>query len=259
MNLVPTISSEWLKFRTVRSTLYTLSAAVVLCVGIGALVCFAERQQWPKEALAYRAAFDPVRTSLFGFFFAEIAIGVVGVLIMTSEYTSGSIRTTLAATPRRLSVLVSKACVLFASTLVVGEACAFVSFLVGQAILKPAETATLATNGALQAVLLGGLSLALLALVALGIGAMLRHTAGAITVYVTLQLVLLLIVSELPTSWNVHIFKFLPEVLTQSMRTANSSTVHFSSFTPWVSTLVLAAYAVASLIGGGWLLLRRDA
>ena len=259
MNLVPTISSEWLKFRSVRSTLYALAITVFLCVGIGALGCFAEHQQWPTEGSVERIAFDPVRTSLFGFFFAEIAIGVIGVLIISSEYSSGSIRMTLAATPRRLSVLVSKAFVLFASTLVVGEACAFISFFVGQAVLSPAKTATLGTPGATQAVFLGGMSLALLALLALGIATMMRHTAGAITVYVSLQLVLLLIVSALPTSWNVHILKFLPEVLTQSMRSAHTSGAQLRWFSPWTSTLVLAAYAVASLIGGGLLLLRRDA
>jgi hypothetical protein len=259
VNLAPTISSEWLKFRSVRSTIYTLAVAVFLCVGIGALGCFAERQQWQRGDLRDRLAFDPVRSSFFGFFFAEIAIGVIGVLIISSEYSSGSIRTTLAATPRRLSVLASKACVLFASTLIVGEACAFVSFFIGQAVLAPARTATLATPGALRAAFLGGVSLALLALLALGIATMLRHTAGAITVYVSIQLVILLIVSALPASWSVHVFKYLPEVLTQSMRTANTGNVQFASFSPWVSTLVLAAYAVASLIGGGWLLLRRDA
>ena len=260
MILLPTVSSEWLKFRSVRSTVYTLAVTVFLCVGIGALVCFAERQQWPNEGLPGHVAFDPVRTSLFGFFFAEIAIGVIGVLIMSSEYSSGSIRTTLAATPRRLSVLASKACVLFAATIVVGEGCAFISFFIGQTVLRGVTpTATLASPGALRAVFLGGVSLALLALLALGIAAMLRHTAGAITVYVSIQLVLLLIVSALPTSWNVHVLKFLPEVLTQSMRAAHSKGVQFTSFSPWISTLVLASYAIASLVCAGWFLLRRDA
>lgn len=120
-------------------------------------------------------------------------------------------------------------------------------------------TATLASPGALRAVFLGGMPLALLALFALGIATMLRHTAGAITVYVSIQLVLLLIVSALPTSWNVHILKYLPEVLTQSMRAAHANGVEFNSFSPWISTLVLASYAIASLVCAGWFLLRRDA
>lgn len=262
MSVGPAVSSEWIKFRTVRSTLFTLGATVILCVGIGALICFAERQQWAKESAVDHLAFDPTATSLSGFFFAEIAIGVVGVLVMTSEYTSGSIRATLAATPVRLTVLIAKACVVFVATLVVAELCSFLSFLVGQAILHGATpTDTLSSPGALRAVLLGGLSLALLALLALGLGTMLRHTAGAITVYVCLTFVLFLIVLALPSSWSVHVFRYLPEILTGSMRSSRVTTdpQYGPIFSPVVSTLVLAGYAVASLIGAGALLLRRDA
>lgn len=260
MSLAPATVSEWVKFRTVRSTLFTLAATVVLSIGIGALICFAQRQQWPKENAAVHLTFDPTATSLSGFFLAEIAIGVIGVLIMTSEYTSGSIRATLAATPVRLVVLIAKGIVLFTSTLVVAEICAFASFFVGQAVLKGTETATLSQPGVLRAVLLGGLSLPLLALLALGIGTMLRHTAGSITMYVSLTFVLFLIVLALPSSWNVHVFKFLPEILAGSMRSSRQNTGEFGAlFSPSVSTLVLAGYAVASLVGGGALLLRRDA
>ena len=110
---------------------------------------------------------------------ADVSIGVIGVLIITSEYTSGMIRATLAATPRRGMVLLAKTIVLFAATLVAGEVCAFVSFLVGQVILHGyAPTASLASHATLLAVLLAGLSLTLLALMAMGIATMLRHTAG---------------------------------------------------------------------------------
>ncbi len=157
-------------------------------------------------------------------------------------------------------MLVAKATVLFTCTLVIGEVCAFVSFFAGQAILSGvAQSATISSQGSLQAVLLSGLSLSLLALLALGLGTMLRHTAGSITIYVMLLLVLFLIVAALPTSWNVHIFRYLPEVLTQSMRSPTGARAEFQGFSPVVSTLVLAAYAVAALIGGGIVLLRRDA
>jgi len=157
-------------------------------------------------------------------------------------------------------VLAAKSAVLFVTALVVGEACSFISFFVGQAIMGSVlPPATLATPGALRAVVLAGLSLALLALLALGIGTMLRHTAGAITAYVAVLLVALLIVTALPSSWNVHIFKFLPAVLSTAMQSSHTSSDQFHSFTPWVSTLVLGAYALAALIAGGVLLVRRDA
>ena len=200
VSLWPAITSEWIKFRSLRSTRYALLFTVVLSVGISALLCFAERQQWPMQDAPTHLSFDPTATSLSGFFLAEIAIGVIGVLIMSSEYSSGSIRSTLAATPGRAIVLCAKAVVLFCSILVVAEICSFASFVIGQAILNGVTpTASLSDPTVLRAVVLSGLSLALLALLALGIATMLRHTAGSITVFVCLTLVLFLIVLALPT------------------------------------------------------------
>ena len=131
--------------------------------------------------------FDPTATSLSGFFFAEIAIGVIGVLIMSSEYSSGSIRSTLSATPGRPVVLLREgrsSCSSRPSWS--AEICSFASFVLGQAILSGVTPDRHAhrPHGALRAVVLSGLSLALLALLALGLATMLRHTAGSITVYV---------------------------------------------------------------------------
>lgn len=260
MNLLPTLRSEWLKFRSVRSTIWTLCVTFGLCVGLGALGAYGTRNDYRQESFTEHLAFSATGTSLLGFLFAPLAIGVVGALIMTSEYSSGSIRLTFAAQPRRPAVLVAKAAVLFATALVVGELSAFVSFFVGQSIFASAHLQdSLATPGALRAVVFAGLSLALLALFALGIATMVRHTAGSITVYVGLLLVLLLVVSALPSSWNVHIFKYLPEVLVESMRTPHNAVIHFHAFSPGVSALLLAAYAVGALLIGGVLVVRRDA
>lgn len=263
MHFVPAVRSEWVKFRTVRSTLYALATTIALCVGFGAIVSFAQRQHWTQETGVEHLAFDATATSLSGFFFAEIAIGVIGVLIVSSEYSSGLIRATLSATPRRLWVLVAKAVVLFAVSIVVGELCSFVSFFVGQSIMRGVTpTATLSTPGALRAVVLAGVALALLAQFALGIGTMLRHTAGAITVYVSVLLVLLLIAFALPSSWSHHVYRWLPQVLAEEMQSTNttSATTQFGNvFSPIVSMVVLACYAMASLVGGAVSLVRRDA
>jgi hypothetical protein len=261
MNLAPAVSSEWVKFRSVRSTIYALIATIVLSVGISALICFAQRQQWSQEKLAEHIAFDATATSLSGFFFAEIAIGVIGVIIMTSEYSSGSIRSSLLATPKRLVVLAAKSIVLFASTLVVGELCSFASFFVGQSILAPVTGgATLSTPGSLRAIILGGVSLALLALFALGIGTVVRHTAGSITVYVCCTFVAFLIVLALPNSWSMHVFRYLPQILTSSMRSSHPGSDQFGTlFSPAAATVVLAGYALAALVGGAIVLVRNDA
>jgi hypothetical protein len=254
------ISSEWIKFKSVRSTRYTLAVTVALCVGLGALICWAVRSQWSAGTLAEHYAFDPTRVSLSGYFFADIAIGVIGVLVISSEYSSGLIRATFGATPLRAEVLCAKGVVLFAVTLVIGEVCAFGSFLAGQSILHGVTTTdSLSSLGTVRAVLLAGLSLALLALFALGIATMLRHTAGSITIYVCLILVIFLIVAALPSSWSVHLYPYLPEVLSESMSSTRAADLGVSAFSPVVSTLVLSAYAVGSLLAGGVLLVRRDA
>jgi len=257
--LAESTRSEWIKFRSIRSTLFSLAVTFVLCVGLGALFSFARSSHagGPKGDFLV----DPTRVSLQGFSIAEIAIGVIGVLIISSEYATGSIRATLGATPSRLTVLSAKTLVLFVATLAFGEACSFISFFVGQAILKGqgVASATLATPGALRGVLLAGLSLALLATFAMGIGTMLRHTAGSITVYVALLFVTFLLLAPLPTDWQHRVSKFLPEILTSSMRAASTSGIAFSSFSAYTSTLVLAAYALAALMGGAVLLVRRDA
>lgn len=258
-SLFDTTSAEWIKFRSVRSTLYSLLVTLVLCVGIGGLVSFGRGSDAAQNSAGFLP--DPTRVSLQGFGLAEIAIGVVGVLIITSEYATGSIRSTLAATPRRLRVILAKAGVLFAATLVVGELCAFLSFFLGQAILssKHVTTASLSTPGALRGVVLAGFSLALLALFAMGIGLMLRHTAGSITVYVAILLVLFLLLAALPSNWQHDIARFMPEVLTASMRAASTTRSEFTAFSPLTSTLVMIGYAVASLVGGAAVMLRRDA
>lgn len=260
-SLAPTISSEWIKFRTVRSTIYTLATTVVLSVGIGALLSLGSRVQYQHNpGVISNVTFDPTGISLAGFTLANIAIGVIGVLVMSSEYSSGLIRATLAATPRRTRVLAAKAIVLFCAILVVGEVCSFASFFVGQAVLRGATpTDTLGSPGALRAVVLAGLSLALLALLALGIATMLRHTAGSVTVYVGVLMILLLITLALPDSWNVHVFKFLPWVLASSMRAATPVGDGTHAFSAWYSTIVLALYAIGSLVLGGVVLMRRDA
>ena len=258
--IIESASSEWIKFRTIRSTIYTLVVTFVLCVGLGALISFGRSQHALRQGGGGLLA-DPTRVSLQGFSIAEIAIGVIGVLIISSEYATGSIRATLAATPRRGTVLVAKTLVLFIATLRIGEACSFLSFFVGQAIIRGqgVNSATLSSPGAFRGVALAGLSLALLAVFAMGIATMLRHTAGSITAYVALLLVTFLLLAPLPVDWQHRVSKFLPEVLTSSMRAATSAGSDFSTFSALTSTLVLAAYALAAVIGGAYLLHRRDA
>jgi ABC-2 type transport system permease protein len=189
------LRSEWTKLRTVRSTMWTLGVTVVVGIGISALATAETRAHWATMSPGNRLSFDPTSTSLTALLFCQLAIGVLGVLVMSAEYGTGTIRATFSAAPRRPLVLAAKAAVFGLVALVVAEVVAFASFLVGQALLSaPATHATLSTPGALRAVVGTGLYLGVIGLFALGLATIIRHTAGAISAFVGILLVLPIIV-----------------------------------------------------------------
>ena len=193
------LRSEWTKLRTVRSTMWTLGVTVVLGIGVSVLAT-AETGRTGSQP-ARHIGFDPISTSLIGVFIGQFAIGVLGVLVMSAEYGTGTIRATLSAAPRRPLVLVAKVIVFGAVALVVAEVVSFLAFFVGQALLTaPAPHATLSSPGAWRAVVGSGLYVAVLGLFSLGLATIIRHTAGAISAFVGILLVLPLIVQALPTS-----------------------------------------------------------
>lgn len=251
------LRAEWTKLRTVRSTPWSYGLVAVLGVGLAILATAETRAHWSTLDLVQRATFDPTRTSLVGVFFGQLVVGVLGVLVVSAEYGTGTIRATFAAAPRRPLVLVAKAAVFGAVTLVVSEAVALVSFLVGQALLtSPATHATLGTAGAARAVFGSGLYLCLLGLVALALGTIVRHTAGAIGAFVAVLLVLPIIVGVLPSSIGNAMQRFLPAEIGRTMISLRTP-VH--DFGPWPGLAVLAVYAVVLLAVAGALLVRRDA
>jgi ABC-2 type transport system permease protein len=246
--------SEWTKLRTVRSTIWSFAVIVVMAIGIGALATAETRSHWNSTSII---GFDPTQTSLVGVFFAQLVIGILGVLVMSAEYGTGTIRATLAAAPRRPLVLVAKVGVFALVSLVVSEIVAFVSFFIGQALLSaPAIHATLSSPGALRAVVGSGLYLCVLGLMALGIATIIRHTAGAIAAFVGVVLVLPIISSALPSSIDESVRRFLPSRIGTSIITVIPQN---HSFSPWTGFALLCAYAVGLLIIGGVLLVRRDA
>lgn len=199
-----------------QTTWWALVSAAAGMVGLGALFC--ARYGIGGNNPAGRASFDPAAYSLSGFFLAQLAVGVLGVLAITSEYATGSIRATLAAAPQRLLVLGAKAVVLAASTAVVGIASALAAFLVGQAILAhKGLQAHLGDPGVSRAVVGAGLYLAVLSLLALGIGTLVRSTVGATAVVVGLVFILPGIVGALPASWEDTITPYLPSNAGQAL------------------------------------------
>jgi ABC-2 type transport system permease protein len=252
------LGSEWTKLMSVRSTVWTLLVTALVGVGLGAIVTSAQAARFSGRSLAAQAAFDPTRSSLAGVLFAQLAIGVLGVLIVSAEYSTGTIRATLSAVPRRPLVLLAKVVLFGAVVLVVGEAVSFVAFLIGQRILSgKTPTASLSDPTVVRAVVGAGLYLAVLGLFALGLATIIRHTAAAISTFVGVLFILPIIADVLPSSFTSDIGRFLPAEIGTVMLSAH---YHGSDpFGPWTSFALLCAYAVATLVVGGVLLVRRDA
>jgi len=255
------LRSEWTKLRSVRSTTFSLLATIVLTIGLGVLATWVVAARWSHMGLEDRLTFDPVRQSLTGLLFGQLAMGVLGVLVITSEYGTGTIRATLAAVPRRPLVVVAKALVFGAVALVVSEALSFAVFFIGQDILKgSAPHAVLGQPGVLRAVAGAGIYLTVLGLFALGLGTIIRHTAGAISAYVGVLLIIPLILQALPSSIVNTVGRFVPANIGATV-TSVSGVGGFEghSFSPWVGLAILGAYAAAALLIGCWIMVRRDA
>jgi len=256
------LRSEWTKIRSVRSTAWCILATVVAGIGVGILATTSQASQWRNSGFIDRTLFDPTSVSLTGLLFGQLAIGVLGGLTISAEYGSGAIRSTLAAVPRRPVVLAAKALVFGIVAFVVSETVSFAAFFIGQAILSGSTpTATLGQPEVLRAVIGGGLFLTFLGLMALGLAAMIRHTAGAITTFVAILLILPLVVSAFPAKYGHPVGRYLPATIGAAMTSTTTEGAHdqfLPAFPFWHGFAVLCVYAVASLVIGGVLMVRRD-
>jgi ABC-2 type transport system permease protein len=251
--------SEWTKLRSIRSTRWTLGITIVLGIGVSVLATAETRAHWLTTSPASRQSFDPISTSLIGVFIGQFAIGVLGVLVMSGEYGTGTIRATLSAAPRRPLVLIAKVIVFGVVALLVAEVVSFLAFFIGQALLTaPAPHATLGSPGAWRAVVGSGLYVGVLGLFALGLATIVRHTAGAISAFVGVLLVLPLIVQALPSSIGYDVRRFLPDRIGTQLLNGPANGFP-GAFSPWIGLLILCGYAAAVLVIGGVLLVRRDA
>jgi ABC-type transport system involved in multi-copper enzyme maturation permease subunit len=257
VSLSSVVRSEWIKFRTVRSTIVGMTVTFVLTIGLGALVTALTRAHWSTIGPLQRATFDPVSTSLVGILFAQFAVGVIGSLFITSEFTSGSIRTTLTAVPKRYELALGKVIVLIASLLVVAEVASFATFSLGQSIFSGVvPTASLSNSSVLRAVVFAGLYLTLLAVFAFAIGLLLRQSAACISVFVSVLLIIPLILLFFPQSWQHDVQRFLPSEIGNAMISTAPVSNDFSATT---SLIVLVIYVVVLVSIGMATFARRDA
>ncbi|GHC53479.1 ABC transporter permease [Streptomyces flavofungini] len=242
---------EWIKLRSLRSTAWALLLTVAGMIAVG-VVTMANT----KAPSADRAAqFDPTNNVLAGVALGQLVVGVLGVLVVTGEYSCGSIRSTLAAIPDRRTLLAAKAAVYGTVTLVVGEAVALVTFFAGRAALaEGVPRPGIGDPGVLRAVLLAGAYLSLVGLLGIGIGALLRHTASAIAVLVGVTFVLPAVIGGLsgPT-----VAKFFPTMIAGNSLAVAKPVADMLA--PWTGFAVLCLYVAATLGAGARLPAHRDA
>jgi ABC-2 type transport system permease protein len=250
------LRSEFTKIRSTRSTYWTLFALIVVCIGIGALAS-AGTASHPNGVS--RASFDATQQSLAGLYVGQLVIAALGALTITSEYATGMIRTSLAVQPRRGVVFAAKGVVFAVVTLITGLVASFGSFFVGQAILSPHHlSATLGQPNVLRAVIGGALFLTACGMLAYGLGAILRHTAAAISAAIGLLFVLTVLVQFLPSSWQNSLDKWMP-ALAGSQVWATKVTEGAHQFPAWGGFAVLAGWAAVAIVVGLVLFRTRDA
>ena len=249
------IRSEWIKLRTVRSSWIAACVTVLGIAGIGLLVSYLNDAHWSAMSASSRADFNPINQSLIGVNLAELAVGALGVLVATSEYSSGMIRATFAAVPRRLTVLVAKVGVLAAVTFAVCVVAVLIAFLGGQALLG-AHGISLSDPGAVRAVLGSALYLTGVGALGVGLGFLIRSTAGGIATLLGLVLVLPIIASALPGSWTIAVGRYLPSTAGRAVFIMNGGHAMLS---PWPGFGIFLLYAVVVLAAAALALRRRDA
>jgi ABC-2 type transport system permease protein len=250
------VKSETLKILTLRSNAIIVGVTVVAALLVTGLVANADSHHGP----AYYFGFDPTQNSLIGLIVAGLTGGVFGALLITSEYASGTVRATMAATPRRPMLLAAKIGVGAAVTVVFCVLLSFASFFLGQAVLSAggAPSASLGTPGALRAVVMTGVFIALMALMSFGFGLILRSTAGAIAAFVGVVFVLPLVMHGI----SERDLRYVPtNILTNSVMSTvkQGSGGIVSPLSPTVGLLLMAVYAAVALAAGAVLFVRRDA
>jgi len=247
------LHAEFTKFRTVASTAWSLAAATALTVGIGLLYATLRVARPPQAG----TPFDGTAVSMAGVQLAQFAVGVLGVLVITGEYSTGLIRTTFVAVPRRLPVLWGKAVTLALLTFAASLPATVVTFLIGQRLLSAEHLDTsFGQPGVVRAVVGSALYLTAVSLFGLGLGALLRNTAGAIAALFGALFMLQILAGLLPASWSDQAYKYLPTPAGSAITAVQPDPV--TSLGPWTGFGLFCLYAAVVLALAAWRLRRRD-
>jgi len=255
-----TLRSEFTKIRSVRSTYWTLLVLLAVSVGIGAAISALSASGWSNTPPADRTPLDATQLSIAALLIlGQLVIVVPGALVLTAEYSTGMIRTSLIAMPRRIVIYVAKAVAFAAVALAVSLATAFIAFFLGQSLLASThQSATLAGHDVLRALVGSALYITLCGLFAFAAAAIIRNTAGTITAMIGLLFVIPALVNWLPRSWQNDLVRWLPSSAARAISaTVGGQDPHL--FSPWGQPAVFAVYTAVLLVVGGILFRQRDA
>ncbi|HEY5116139.1 MAG TPA: ABC transporter permease [Nakamurella sp.] len=244
--------SEWTKLRSLRSTVATLLVAVLVLIGLGAVFAAVT----VRQPGGFGPGTTAISTSLTGTFFAQLAVGVLGVLLITGEYSTGMIRSSLTVIPSRLPMLWGKLAVFAGAVFVCMLIAGFASFLVGQALLGRLGV-SVSDPGAVRSVVGSALYLTVAGMTALALGALLRNTAAAITTFVAVFFVIPPLTNLLPASLTDRFVQYLPSNAGAMMLDGTYGVAH--PLSPWTGFAVMCAYAGVLIGFAAWRLRRTDA
>jgi hypothetical protein len=251
------VLSEWTKLHSLRSSRWSLLVAGLLTVGFPLLFATILSNRWSHLSPRERAHRQPLDVALSGVNVAQLAIGVLGVLLITGEYSTGMIRSTFVAVPKRLPVLWAKTIVYAAVTLALTVPAVLVGFFGSQAILRNHHILELSFShpGVARTVLGGAVYLTLVGVFALGLGAILRNTAGGIATFAAIMFVIPPLLNILPSDWNNAINPYLPSTAGNAIF---SLTHGADTLAPWPGFALFCGYTALSLAIAAVLLVRRD-
>ncbi|KOT92905.1 MULTISPECIES: ABC transporter permease [Streptomyces] len=250
------LRSEWTKIRSVASTVWTLGLAVVVTIALGMLISALTKSQFSDMSRRDQLSFDPTFISFAGTSLGQLAMIVFGVLVVGNEYSSGMIRTSLAAVPRRGTFLFGKVAVATALALVVGMVTSFATFFLGQAMLGDLR-ASIGDPGVLRAVFGGGLYMTLIAMFSMGVAAMLRSPMLSLGILMPFFFLISNILGNVPATRKVG--RFLPDQAGSRIMQVVTPVDDNVPYGPWGGLGIMALWVIAALVGGYAVLRHRDA
>jgi ABC-2 type transport system permease protein len=251
------IVSEWTKLRSLRSTRWSFLVAVLFTIGLPCLFGAVTSSHWGSMSPHEQADRHPLDIALAGVNLSQLAIGVLGVLVITGEYSTGMIRASMTAVPKRLPVLWAKIAVYATVSFLLMLPSVLIAFFASQAIVSHHQPLDISfsAHGVARSVIGGALYLMVIGIFTLGIGAITRSTAGGISAFAGIMFVIPPLMNVLPTSWNNAISPYLPS---NAGRAVFSLTHGSDSLAPWPGFALFCGYAILSIAIAAVLLLRRD-